>query len=325
MTQGPREGDASVRLGTRGSGLARAQAGEVARRLEAAGGGRVELQTVRTVGDRDQGTPLAHLSEPGAFTAALDAALLDGTVDLAVHSLKDLPTQVHPDLKIVAVPPREDPADVLVLPVGTEGTLGSLPRGARVGTSSPRRKSLSLAHRPDLQVEPIRGNVDTRLGKVDDGRYDAIILALAGLRRLGLTHRASGTLEVQEWPPAPGQGALAVVARRDDPRLKGWMGEALDALECSATRAAVEAERAVLHALGAGCSLPVGAVGLPYRNRLRLWAMVLSADGSQVIRTDQTGAQEGAPELGLQVAETLRGRGAMRLLTEAERHTKEAP
>lgn len=317
-----------VRIGTRGSELARTQSGWVAKSLEEAGLATV-LETVRTAGDRDPSMSLARSSHPGVFTAALDEALLEGSVDLAVHSLKDLPTEIHPDLEIVSIPPREEAADVLVLPEGRQGHLRNLSQGARIGTSSPRRQALCLAYRPDLRVEPIRGNVDTRLGKVDAGEYDAAIMALAGLRRMGRPHRASEAFEVREWPPAPGQGALAVVGRRDDPFLQGSLGEVLTRLESPATRAAVEAERSVLHALGAGCSLPVAAVGLPYQDRLRLWAMVLSADGREVIRTDRTGTQKDAGELGRDVAEVLRKRGADRVLaemgSEGERGRGEAP
>lgn len=316
MTDRRDDGNARpLKIGTRGSELALTQARWVARRLEEAGVEVAELETVRTTGDRRSTAPLHRHSQPGLFTATLDHALLDGRVDLAVHSLKDLPTDIHPELELVAVPPREEPSDALVLPEGSESDLRSLAAGARVGSSSLRRQALCRAFRPDLRVEPIRGNVDTRLAKVDGGEYDAAIMASAGLRRMGLSARASQLLEVREWPPAPGQGALAVMARRHDPMLQAARS-ALGALDSAPSRAAVEAERTVLQELGAGCSLPVGAVGLPYREGLRLWAMVLSADGRRVVRTDATGRMAEARGLGRRVAQTLRERGAAEILEE---------
>lgn len=303
-----------MRIGTRGSQLARTQAEGVALRLARAAGVETELVIVRTEGDRRPDLSLERPPEPGLFTAALDEALLEGEVDLAVHSLKDLPSRIRSDLAIAAIPQREDAADALILPQGKEGSLLDLPEGALVGTSSPRRRALCLSYRPDLRVEPIRGNVDTRLAKVDAGEYDAAVMAVAGLRRMNLAHRISGALEAREWPPAPGQGALALVARRDDPALGSAVRGGLAQLESPSTRASAEAERAMLRELGAGCSLPIAGIGLPYQNRLRLWGMVLSGDGRRVIRTDRTGDQAAARELGRSVARTLQDRGAKELL-----------
>ena len=283
--------------------------------LEAGGQVRVSLDTIRTRGDRLADASLARIGGEGVFTSALDDALLDGTVDLAVHSLKDLPTRMIPGLCVAATPPREDPRDALVVPSGASHTLATLPAGSRIGTGSQRRAALARAFRPDCAVVPMRGNVDTRLGKLDRGACDALVLATAGLRRMGLEHRVCELLERTAWLPAAGQGALAVVVRSDDRRARRLAAS----LDDPPTRHAVRAERELLRLLGAGCHLPVGVLGLPYQSGLRLWAMVLSPDGRQVVRADITGRLFEPELLAAGMAEILLGRGAGDILAELAR------
>lgn len=299
-----------LRLGTRGSALALTQSRWVARRVEEAGGPPVELVTIRTTGDEVTDRPLSEIGGKGLFTRELDLALLDGEIDLAVHSLKDLPTELPEGLALAGVPEREDPRDVLVGPEGSDLTLDALPGGAVVGTSSLRRRALALALRPDLEVAEIRGNLDTRIRKVDDGDYDAVILAAAGLRRMGWDHRITEHLDPGSWIPAPGQGALGVLIRFED---RG-RHPALEALDHPPSRAAVTAERTLLHRLEAGCRLPVGALGLPFGGGLRLRGVVASPDGRRAVRAEATGAQDDPRALGDQVAGILLDRGADSLL-----------
>ena len=240
-----------VRLGTRGSQLAVAQSGTVADALRRLG---VPVEVVRIQTEGDQRRPDTAWGE-GAFVGALEQALLDGAIDLAVHSAKDVPTTEDPRLTIAAFPPREDPRDALV--TADRGlTLATLPRGARVGTDSPRRTAFILATRPDLRPHPLHGNVDTRLRRLDMGETDALVLAVAGLTRLGLGHRIVEILSPDAVPPAPGQGALAVQCRSDDESTLAWVAR----LDDHATRAAVETERAFLRASGGGCRAPIGAL-----------------------------------------------------------------
>ncbi|ABS02107.1 hydroxymethylbilane synthase [Kineococcus radiotolerans] len=240
-----------LRLGTRRSALATTQSSWVADLLRR-GGSPVELVEITTRGDVDR-APLAQIGGTGVFVSALRDALLAGEVDLAVHSLKDLPTSAADGLALAAVPGREDPRDVLVAAGGA--TLADLPRGARVGTGSPRRRALLLALRPDLDVVAVRGNVDTRIGFATGGELDAVVLAAAGLARTGRLHEASELFAPEVFVPAPGQGALAVECRADDAEVLA----ALAALDVPAVRWAVAAERQVLASLEAGCSAPVGA------------------------------------------------------------------
>jgi hydroxymethylbilane synthase len=300
----------ALRLGTRGSLLARTQSAQVAGALEKATGRPVELVEIHTRGDRIQDRPLSEIGGTGLFTKEVDQALLDGEVDFAVHSLKDLPTLLPEGITLGAVPEREDPRDVLIVAAEIEGGLNDLPAGARVGTGSQRRRALTLAHRPDLEVSGIRGNLDTRIGKVEAGEYAAILLAAAGLRRLGWSRRVAQHLDAASWLPAPGQGALAVVAREDDAATLALL-RLLDHLP---SRSATEAERTILHALGAGCQLPVGALGLPFGGGMRLRAMVASPDGRRMIRASATGAQDDARALGERVAERLIRMGAQSIL-----------
>jgi hydroxymethylbilane synthase len=260
-----------LRLGTRGSALALAQSGMIAEALRALGA-TVEVLTIRTAGD---GRAPDTVWGEGAFVSALEAALLDGTIDVAVHSAKDVPTARDPRLRIAAFPAREDPRDALV--TADPGlTLASLPPGARIGTDSPRRCAFLLAHRPDLRPHPLHGNVDTRLRRLAEGESDALVLAVAGLTRLGLADRITQIIPPDVVPPAPGQGALAVQCRADD----AATGHVVERLDDPATRAAVEAERAFLAATGGGCRAPIGALAIAGNGTLAL--LVGAADPADV-------------------------------------------
>ncbi len=293
----------TLRLGTRASQLALAQARLVAGRLEAAAPGlRVELVTITTAGDRDQATPLAEGEQPGWFTTAIQEALQRGDVDIAVHSLKDLPTRRPDGLVIAAVPFREDPRDALVSSDGRP--LRDLPPGAIVGTSSPRRAAQLAEIRPDLDVHPIRGNVETRIRRVREGDYAAAVLALAGLRRLGLEREAAQVFGIEEMLPAPGQGALAVECRADDAPTR----QLLSSIDDPAIRLAVTAERAFLAATEGGCSFPAAAYAEHFGSTLKLHALI-ALDG-RIIRSKMGGPAETAAGLGRQLAEDLLQRGA---------------
>jgi len=254
-------------IGTRGSALALAQTRLVAERL----GPAVEIRVLRTAGD-DSDRPIRELGD-GVFVTAIEEALRSGEIDVAVHSLKDLPTEEPADLVVAAIPAREDPRDVLV--TRSRGGLAGLPRGAVVGTSSPRRAAFVLALRADATCREIRGNVDTRLRKVRDGEYDAVVVAAAGLRRLGIAFDESEALPIELCPPAPGQGALAVQIRARDERTAALLA----ALDDPATRLAVTAERALLRAIGASCEIPLGAFGRHAAGVIRLDAALLTAAG----------------------------------------------
>ncbi|MDN4489789.1 hydroxymethylbilane synthase [Demequina sp. SYSU T00068] len=301
----------NLRLGTRGSALATAQAGQFADAVVAAGAAQgvevsVELVTVTTKGDVDKGS-LVGLSQTGVFVTALREALLADECDFVVHSLKDMPTAPFDGLETVAIPEREDPRDVLC----TEGeSLEELPHGARVGTGSPRRAAQLLALRPDLEVVPIRGNVDTRLGKVGE-ELDGVVLAAAGLNRLGRGAEATEPLSVDRMVPAPGQGALAVEIRSDAaPALRDLLGS----LDHADTRAAVTAERSALATLEAGCAAPVAAYGTVARGRLTLHTRVIGADGRLALNERNIGVPSEAASLGRSSGYSLLGRGAERLM-----------
>ncbi len=260
----------TIRIGTRGSALAVAQTTTIANAL-AAKGADVEIVTISTEGDRSTES-LSSLGGTGVFATALREALLSGDVDVVVHSLKDLPTAAHPGLSIAAVPKRVDARDALC--ARDNLTMDTLPPGSRVGTGSPRRVAQLKARRPDLEVVDIRGNVDTRLGKVASGELDAVILAAAGLDRLGRLDAITEYLGLDGWPTAPGQGALAVEVRAGEEKLAS-------ALEHKSSRVLVEAERQTLALLEAGCSAPVGAHALIDDGMLFLSARVYAADGSE--------------------------------------------
>ena len=276
-----------MRLGTRGSPLALAQAQGVADRLRAAGT-RVEIVPMRTEGDRLAEARLATVGGKGLFVREIEEALLAGALDLAVHSLKDLPAELPRGLVLGAFPEREDPRDVLVTPAG--GALEELRAGAVVGTSSPRRRALALALRPDLVIEPIRGNVDTRLRKLAAGGWDGVILAAAGLQRLGLSPAHARPLPTDVFVPAVGQGILGVEVRGDDAET----GRRVRALDHGPTRASALAERACLERLGASCTTPMAAHAWLEGRVLHMAAVVASEDGRQVLRERGTGSPEDA-------------------------------
>ena len=303
-----------LRLATRRSALAMAQSRAVGEQLAALTGRPLELVEVTTQGDVDR-SPLTQIGGTGVFVAAVRQAVAEGTADLAVHSLKDLPTTPDPRLRLAAVPPREDPRDALVSARG--GSVADLPPGARVGTGSPRRRAQLLALRPDLDVVDLRGNVDTRLARVaaepaGPADLDAVVLAAAGLARLGRSDRVTALLEPDQMLPAPGQGALAIEVRADlaaEPQIGTALSEALAQVDDGPTRAAVTAERALLAALGAGCSAPVGAlaqVGVGPRGHasLTLHAVVAGPDGT-LVRAQDSGPADRAEQIGRDVAGRL--------------------
>jgi hydroxymethylbilane synthase len=294
-------------IGSRGSQLALWQANWVKGQLEALGK-ECRIEIIKTTGDKIQDVPLAKVGTKGLFTKEIEEALLAGTIDLAVHSLKDLPTVLPDGLTLAAIPEREDVRDALV-----GKRLDELEVSARVGTSSLRRAAQLRALRPDLQVETIRGNVDTRLRKLSEGQYDAIVLAAAGLRRLGWAERIAELLDAEVMCPAVGQGALAIETRND-----GGTGQRVcERLNHEPTRVAVTAERAVLATLGGGCQVPIGAYAvLNGGAAMHLRAVVISPDGTKVIRRESDGAAADAAELGRTLAEELLAAGGREILDE---------
>lgn len=290
-------------IGTRGSQLALAQAQWVCERMEARGH-RCRIAIIRTTGDRLAEAPLPEIGGKGLFTRELEQALLEGRIDLAVHSLKDLPVEMPEGLWLAAVPEREDARDVMV-----GRRLAELAPGARVGTSSLRRAAQLKMLRPDLVIEPVRGNLDTRLRKLEAGQYDALLLAAAGLHRMGWRRHIAEYLPPDQMCPAPGQGALAI-----ETRLRSPAAEACAALESSATRAAVTAERALLEALGGGCQVPIGAFAEVYNGTLRLHAIVIAPDGSRCARTTIEGPADQAAGLAREAALRLVVAGARDIL-----------
>ena len=297
----------NVRLGTRGSRLALIQCEQVAAGLRAHGA-RAEIVVIRTSGDRLAQVALADFGGKALFVKEIEEALLAGQVDVGVHSLKDMPAALPAGLTLAAFPAREDPADVLLTrgPGGWDG----LPRGARVGTSSLRRRALVLARRPDLRAEPIRGNVETRIEKLRAGACDATILAAAGLRRLGLDPPHSTPLPVDEFVPAVGQGILAVEAREADREVLELLGR----LDDTRSRSEALAERAFLDGLGADCHTPVAGHARHDGAALTLTGVVASLDGATVLRWQASGEPREAGRLGRAVAEELLARGAKALL-----------
>ncbi len=305
-----------LRVGTRASLLARTQSGHVADALAQALGREVVLVEVTTEGDVSA-APLASFGGVGVFVSALRDALLRGDVDVAVHSLKDLPTAEHPDIALAAVPLREDPRDVVVARDGL--TLGELGPGARVGTGSPRRVAQLHALGLGFDVAGIRGNVDTRIRKVREGEYDAVVLARAGVARLGRLEEVTEVLDPLQMLPAPGQGALAVECRSDRTDLVHDVRRALDD---AGTRAAVTAERIVLADLEAGCSAPVGALAEVAEGdegeELWIRAVTLSLDGGLAVRRSATGRPDDAAGVGHRLAGEMLADGAGSLLGEPQ-------
>jgi hydroxymethylbilane synthase len=290
-------------IASRGSRLALCQARWVQERL-AALGYPARLEIIRTTGDKITDVPLAKVGGKGLFTKEIEDALLDGHADLAVHSLKDLPTDLPAGLMLAAVPEREDPRDALV-----GARLSELPAGARVGTSSLRRAAQLRNLRPDLEIESVRGNLDTRLRKQEQGQYRAIVLAVAGLNRLGWAGRIAEILPPEIMCSAVGQGALAI-----ETRLEGPARDACRRLDHAPTRAEVTAERALLASLGGGCQVPVGARAILANGRLRLLGLVISPDGASVVRAESEGAPEEAQSLGAALGARLLEQGARSIL-----------
>lgn len=308
----------SLIMGTRGSPLALAQARAFARALEAAHAGlTVEERIIRTTGDQQQGVPLPSIGGKGVFTLEIENALRASEIDFAVHSLKDLPPDMPEGLCLGAIPRRAPAGDVCVLnsslvKPSDAGNLQFLPHGAKVGTSSLRRRAQLLYLRPDLKVDDVRGNIDTRLRKLEE-QFDAIVLARAGLERLGVEINAVRLRDFDEnqFVPAPGQGALAIEARTDDETTL----QILSALNDAATHAEVGAERAAMRALNAGCSTPLGARAVYENEHIKLWACVLSLDGAHRIFAADVDAAANALSLGKRVAGELLKQGASALMT----------
>jgi hydroxymethylbilane synthase len=290
-------------IGSRGSRLALWQARHIESKLRALGC-ETAIEVIRTTGDRITDVALSKVGSKGLFTKELEEALLDGRIHIAVHSLKDMPTDLPAGLSLAAIPEREDPRDAIV-----GCALESLALGARVGTSSLRRSAQLQALRPDLVIESVRGNLDTRIRKLDEGLYDAILLAAAGLKRLGWSHRIAQLLDTNLMCPAVGQGALAIETA------VGTDAERLCAhIDHAPTRAAVTAERSLLASLGGGCQVPIGAHASFASGEIHLQALVAAPDGGELIRAHGTGPMVDPVKLGSAVADQLRERGASRIL-----------
>jgi hydroxymethylbilane synthase len=302
-----------LRIGTRGSLLAKWQAESVRKQLFQATGVEAEIVIIKTAGDKMQQAPLTQIGGKGVFIKELEEALLDETIDLAVHSVKDVPTETPSRLCFPAVCRRDDVRDCLVSANGA--TLANLRQGARVGTSSLRRQAQLRHIRPDLDIRELRGNVDTRLRKVESGEYQAILLAKAGLDRLGLSQRITEILSPDLCMPAVGQGAIAVETRLKDTEA----ADALAKLDDAETRTAIIAERALLGALHGGCQVPIGAWARVERGELLLEACVCSVDGVQYVKQRATAPPEQAAQLGEHMARLLMEAGAQSILEEVGR------
>ena len=307
-----------IRIGSRGSQLALWQANHIATELRAKGH-TVEIDIIRTTGDRMQDpgfVPPAGLDGKGIFIKEIEEALAAGRIDLAVHSLKDLPTELDPRFTLAAIPPRADARDAFVCE--PFWALHTLPEGARIGTTSPRRRAQLLALRPDLEFVTLRGNIDTRLRKLEEGACDALVLACAGLDRIGRTESVHQRFTTEELTPAPGQGALALETRAlhhqlipEDPAIFA----AIQSLDCDSTRFATDAERAFLHGMGGGCNLPLGAHCHPMPGFYLLHAQVLSLDGENSLELNlRNEPGESAKCMGTRAAQEMKQRGALELL-----------
>jgi hydroxymethylbilane synthase len=307
---------AKLRIGSRGSQLALWQANHVAAVLREQGH-TVEIEVIKTTGDKITSVALAKVGTKGMFTKEIEEALHDHRVDLAVHSLKDVPTELEHEFELAAIMKREDPRDAFISV--NFSSLEELPQGAKVGTSSLRRQCQLKAVRPDLEVFPLRGNVDTRLRKLESGEYDAIILAAAGVLRLGLDTHVRSRISADVMCPAVGQGALAIEVRRGDQQTKTLLAFLNDA----DTYAAIDCERALLGSLGGGCQVPIGAYAEKRGGRLFLRAMVGRPDGSEILR-EQADGTDGV-KLGRETAQTLLWRGADKILNDVYAQEVEVP
>lgn len=300
-----------IRIGTRASALARWQAEHVASTLRAVPGApEPELVLIKTEGDRIQDVPLSQVQGKAFFTKEIEEALLSDTVDLAVHSLKDLATEMPPGLALGAVLEREDPRDALLSLEGR--SLEDLPPGARVGTSSLRRRALLARWRPDLELAELRGNVPTRVGKLDRGEYHGIVLAAAGVKRLGMQDRISSFLPLERFLPAVSQGAIGVQIRARDEETTRWV----EGLDHPPTRFATAAERALLRTLEGGCHVPVGAYAELADDGLRLRAMLCSLEGARSVEGTRSGSVGNAGAIGVALAQDLLARGGNEILAE---------
>ena len=299
----------AVVLGTRGSKLAVRQSEWVEGQLHAlAPHVTVTLRRIQTSGDKILDVPLAQIGGKGLFVKEIEEALLSGEIDLAAHSMKDVPTELPEGLAILCVPLREDPRDALIS--RDRQSFMDLPRGARIGTSSLRRQAQLLHARPDLTIAMLRGNLDTRLKKLREGQFDAIVLAAAGLRRLGWAHEITEYLSPQISLPAIGQGALGIEGRRDDLFIRSL----LSGLDHAPSRTAVLTERALLHRLQGGCQLPIAAHATVVGTGVRLEGLISSVDGKELFRDDVEGTFEAPDSIGIQLAERLLARGGDRIL-----------
>jgi hydroxymethylbilane synthase len=309
----------TLKLGTRGSQLARYQANTTAALLKAHAGIDCEIVVIKTSGDRLSEAPLSEIGGKRLFVKEIEDSLLAGEIDVAVHSSKDLPAVLPTGLTLGAVLPREDPRDALVLPGGREASgvdtvraiLGSAPK---IGTSSVRRIAQLIPLFPSARFEPIRGNLDTRLRKLDSGDYDALVLAAAGLRRLQHAHRISTALPAETCVPAPGQGIIAIEIREDDRRARELVATINDAT----TGVALEAERAVVTRLGGGCQMPIGAYATVAGEVITLAGIVIALDGSRAVRASVSGSIREPEALGIRVADSLLARGADTILADAQ-------
>ncbi|HXC30900.1 MAG TPA: hydroxymethylbilane synthase [Verrucomicrobiae bacterium] len=306
----------ALRIGTRGSALAMWQARSVAKALATSMGSEPEIVIIKTSGDKFQQASFSQIGGKGVFIKELEDALLEGRIDLAVHSMKDVPTELPGGLTIAAIGKREDARDALLSASGA--VLAALPQGARVGTSSLRRQAQLLHARRDLHVLELRGNVDTRVEKLRRGDYDAIVLAKAGLDRLGLSEKITEVLSCDVSLPAAGQGAIGIETRAADAETL----RLLAALEDRESRSAVTAERAALAGLGGGCQVPIGAWGRIENGKLLLDVAVLSPDGAQRLWEKDSGTVEEAEALGRRIAKKLRDGGAASLLERESRGTR---
>jgi len=311
-----------LNVGTRGSQLALWQAHAVARRIAEAGGPSCRIVVIKTSGDRLQDAPLSEVGGKRLFVKEIEDALFRGDIDIAVHSSKDMPALLPDGLAIGGVLAREDPLDAVVLPEGraltastVEELVAELGQSPSIGTGSVRRVAQLMRLLPGARFEAIRGNLDTRLKKIDRGEHDALVLAAAGLRRLGFASRISFTLPVSACVPAPGQGIVAVEVRANDARA----GALVARIDDTAARAALDAERAVIEALGGGCQTPIGALATPETGgRLSLVAAVVALDGSRAVRAHANGSRAEAAVLGRRVAKQLIDDGAEEILAEAK-------
>jgi hydroxymethylbilane synthase len=314
----------SLKLGTRGSQLALYQANTTASLLQAHAGIDCEIVVIRTSGDRLSEAPLSEIGGKRLFVKEIEDSLIAGEIDLAVHSSKDLPAALPPGLTLGAVLPREDPRDAVVLSAGRNASsvdevralLGSAPK---IGTSSVRRIAQLIALFPGARFEPIRGNLDTRLRKLDSGDYDALVLAAAGLRRLQHAHRISTALPAETCVPAPGQGIIAIEIREDDQRTR----ELVTTINDATASVALDAERAVVTRLGGGCQMPIGAYATVEGETMILAAVVIALDGSREVRGTAAGSVREPGALGIRVADSLLTRGADTILADAQKVSTE--